>query len=223
MFIEKKNKILLTVLAFLLFSFFPLQNVYAVTIGNEFPIATTIGEEFAASAVFDGTNYLVAVQGDEIPSERITAQFLSQDGSLVGPRIVVGRTGIYPQSAFDGTNFLLVWSDDANYPNNDIYGQFISTSGALVGSPFTINTAAGKQELASSSIIFDGTNYLVTWQDGRVSIGDQGPWYAYGQIISKSGSLLGGEIQISTAPALFPTMAFDGTNSLVVWVDDTKR
>lgn len=195
-------------------------NIQQAQSGGEFPIATTAGNELGLMAAFDGTNYLVGIEGDEAHHANITAQMISQTGSLVGSRISIGRTGGMPSIAFDGTNYLMVWSDDATYPNCDIYGQFIDTSGVLVGSPFPISTAAGKQEMGD--IAFDGTNFLVVWTDYRSSRGDEGPRYVYGQIVSKSGSLIGPEIGISTDPGHMPAIAFDGSNYLVVWVEDTN-
>lgn len=215
----KRTKKIIILLAGVLSLAFNIQQARA---GSEFPIATTAGNEFGLMAAFDGTNYLVGIQGDEAHHANITAQMISQTGSLVGSRISIGRTGGLPLVAFDGTNYLMVWSDDAHHPNHDIYGQFIGTSGALVGSPFPISTAVGKQEAFTlAGIAFDGTNYLVIWTDGRYSRGDEGPRYIYGQIVSKGGSLVGREIRISTEPGHFPAIAFDGTNYLVVWVEDT--
>ena len=79
-----------------------------------FPIATTSGREFAVSAASDGTNYLVGIQGDQKDHADITAQLVSQTGTLVGSRISVPRTGGAPFVAFDGNNYLMVWDDDAS-------------------------------------------------------------------------------------------------------------
>ncbi|MBW2063052.1 MAG: hypothetical protein JRI95_16030 [Deltaproteobacteria bacterium] len=195
--------------------------VYSAVAVSTFPIAVTAASEMALSAAFDGTNYLVGIQGDPAAHYNITAQLVSRSGSLVGSRISIGRTGGVPLVAFDGTNYLMVWTDDATHPNDDIYGRFISPSGTLVGAPFPISTAAGNQEI--TGIAFDGTNYLVVWKDGRYSAGeDIGPWYVYGQLVSNSGSLVGGEIQISSAPGSNMALAFDGTNYLVVFNEDTN-
>jgi hypothetical protein len=45
--------------------------------------------------------------------------------------------------------------------------------------------------------------------------------YIYGQIVSKNGTLVGGEIQISSMPGHFPAVAFDGTSFLVIWTQNT--
>jgi hypothetical protein len=81
--------------------------------GNVFAIANTANGEMSISAAFDGTNYLVAIQGGATHHAAITAQLVSQAGALVGSRISIGRTGGVPWVAFDGTNYLMVWEDDA--------------------------------------------------------------------------------------------------------------
>jgi len=201
----KRTKKIIILLAGVLALAFNIQQARA---GGEFPIATTAGNESGLTAAFDGTNYLVGIQGDETHRASITAQMISQTGSLVGSRISIGRTGGLPLVAFDGTNYLMVWEDDAYHPDDDIYGQFIDTSGALVGSPFPISTAAGKQHFEFIGTAFGGTDYLVIWTDGRDSIGDEGPWYVYGQIVSKAGSLVGGEIRISVELGHIPKITY---------------
>ena len=70
--------------------------------------------------------------------------------------------------AFDGTNYLVVWSRDIGlgFPSPtdwDIYARLVTRSGSFVGNEFAITTAAGNQPFASA--IFDGTAYLVSWID----------------------------------------------------------
>jgi len=189
---------------------------------TEYPIATGTAEEISNSAAFDGTNYLVGIQGNDQANYNITAQLVSQSGSLIGSRISIGRTGGVPAVAFDGTNFLMVWSDNASSPMLTIYGQFINRSGAKVGTPFPISKATANPH-DFHNVVFDGANYLVIWTDGRLATNqDTGPWYVYGQLVSKSGKLTGGEIKISSAPGHYPALAFDGTNYLVAWVENTN-
>src|ERR1035437_8682158 len=77
-----------------------------------FPIATNgIVSQMGFSAAFSGTNYLVGIQGDPVAPvyhDDITAQLISTNGSLIGSRIAIGRTGGVPYVGFDGTNFMLV-------------------------------------------------------------------------------------------------------------------
>ncbi|MBK5275658.1 MAG: hypothetical protein JJE30_11475 [Desulfuromonadales bacterium] len=186
----------------------------------EFPIAATSGREMSRGAAFDGTNYLVGIQGDQNASNSITAQLVSgSTGSLVGSPISIGRTGGMSSVAFDGTNYLMIWPDDALYPNDILYGQRISKTGQLVGSAFIIGQLGTK---GRGRIIFDGANYFAVW-DTRGSSSDASD--IYGQFISPSGSLLGAAISVSTAPhgQREPAVAFDGTNILVVWGDGRNQ
>ena len=220
----KKNYMMVATMLFLIF----VLLISATQASGKFPIATTTGREMAFSAAFDGTNYLVGIQGDASAYYNITAQFVSQSGTLVGSRISIGRTGGIPGVAFDGTNYLMVWEDDATFPYNDIYGQFISPLGNLIGSPFPISQAAGRQEMgAIGAIGFGGTNYLVVWQDfrndndhdGQCDSGEGTCIDIYGQLVTPTGSLLGSAISISTEAEnqRMPAMAFDVTNYFVIW------
>ena len=216
----RKNSLFLMGIAFLLAAFLPITAGYAGTISSEFPIATSAGEELSRSAAFDGTNYLVGIQGDEAADYNITAQLVSQSGALVGSRISTSRTGGAPLVAFDGTNYLMVWADDATYPHDIIYGQLISKAGATVESPFVIGTPSGEYG-SPVGVVFDGSNYFVAWNtaDGGDAVD------LYGQFISPSGSLLGSPVAITTAiyQQRDAALAFDGTNILVVWADGRRR
>jgi hypothetical protein len=183
-----------------------------------FPIANTSGREMSASAAFDGTNFLVGIQGDATADQSITAQFVSKTGTLVGSRILLGTTGGAPAVAFDGTNYLLAWEEDAE-AHTFISGQFVSTSGALVGSQFTIATGFTDIQGEGKYIIFDGTNYFVAWENRWSS--EWGTSNLFGQFITPSGAKLGSVISISTAAygQRELSIAFDGANILAVWVD----
>jgi hypothetical protein len=196
---------------------------------KEFPIAATAQGEFGFSAAFDGTNYLVGIQGDALSTANITAQLISQSGTRIGPRINIGRTGGVPQVAFDGVNYLMIWRNDRNCDGGDcgdIYGQFISTSGTPVDSPFLINEQ-GDQELGISGIIFDGANYFVVWESrsnpSDPNSGDRAD--IYGQFVTPEGALLGPALPVSVEPhgQRMPSLAFDGANILVVWADGRNQ
>jgi len=100
-----------------------------------------------------------------------------------------------------------------------VRGQFVSTSGTLVGSEFTINASSPLND-NPLTVAFDGTNYLVVWTD-EVGGYQSGEWDVFGQLVNTSGNPVGGVINISTAPGqqFLPMIAFDGTNYLVTWVD----
>ena len=121
MICRQRGSVILAAIAVLL-SFLSVKSVYPITIGSEFPIATTAVREFCVSVAFDGTNYLVGIQGDADAHYNVGGQLVSQSGTLVGPLISTGRTGGVPLVAFDGTNYLVVWDDQ---------GQ-VTSAGALL-------------------------------------------------------------------------------------------
>jgi hypothetical protein len=198
---------------------------YAVTVSSKFPIAAAA--QMSVGAAFDGTNFLVALQGDATDQHNVGAQLVSQSGTRVGPLISTGHTtGGAPAVAFDGTNYLLLWADDATNPQDRVYGQLISPSGILVGAPFAIGPASGGQ-YGILAATFGGTNYLVVWEDRRNDTngnnqcdpGEGTCMDIWGQFVTPSGALHGSAIPISIEEdnQRGPAVAFDGTRYLVAW------
>jgi len=186
-------------------------------VGAKFPIASTTGREVAVSAAFDGTNYLVAIKGDASADDNVTAQLVSQTGSLVGSRISIGSTvDMNPLVAFDGTDYLLLW-DDYSFNLN---GQFINTSGNLVGGHFVISPV-NEPWLDVGGIVFGGGKYLVVYDEGLEA---DDPNIVYCRLVDPSGTV-SGEIRVSTGSGKVHAnyqAAFDGTNFLIVWTDDSN-
>jgi len=191
---------------------------------NEMVIISSENGNLLTDAAFDGTNYLITWQ--QSPQNLPRALLMSPDSTNrliieISNTLIVApfetATGISPLVAYDGINYLVAWTVYVSDQNNDIYGQFVSTSGTLVGTPFVISSASGFQDI--NDIAFDGNNFLVLWTDERNKDKD-----VYGQIVSPSGSLVGSEIAISTAAfnQKDPAVAFCVTDYLVVW-DDGRR
>lgn len=197
----------------------------APSVSAPFPIVAE-SRRVSFSAAFDGTNWLVGLQGNAEDPLEIAAQRVDQDGSLVGDRIDIGRIGGVPSVGFDGTNYLLVWPDgpaDSDEGHENIYGQFISQAGAKVGDPFVI-ASPPCQEGKTAGVVFDGINYFVTWD--TAGTGCSGDMNVYGRFVSPLGVLLGSsQIPITTAAYQQRdfSVAFDGSRILVVWADARRQ
>lgn len=188
---------------------------------QEFPIAVGSDNTFGGGGAFDGTNFLITVLGDASNRYSITAQFVSTSGALVGSRFPFGQTGSSPMVAFDGTRFLVAWTD--SFPTfaggdtngiGDIHGQFLSTAGSLIGSPSLLASGVNiKWGKGRGGLVFEDTTYFLTYLKGV----DHHTDYLYGQRISKTGDLIGSPVQISSHYAREAAIAFDGTNYLVTW------
>ncbi|MEN8225067.1 MAG: FlgD immunoglobulin-like domain containing protein [Bacteroidota bacterium] len=127
----------------------------------------------------------------------------------------VGINEKEPSVAFDGTNFLVIWSDDRNGPNNyDIYGMRISPDGEILDpGGFPVCTASGFQTL--TAISFNGTHYLASWSDFR-----PGDYDIYGARIDPDGTVLESDgFEIYSAPynQAYVSVASDGDGWLLSW------
>jgi hypothetical protein len=122
-----------------------------------------------------------------------------------------------PDIAFDGTNYLVVWLDERNGANADIYGARVRPDGVVLdpgGIP--ISTAAGIQ--SAPQVSYYGSNYLVVWTDYRNGITSD----IYGARVRTNGTvvdLTGAAFSTATGNQYLGDLAFDGTNLFVVWTD----
>jgi len=121
-----------------------------------------------------------------------------------------------PAVASDGANFLVVWSDLRS--GEDIYGCRVTPEGIpLDPQAIPISTAANEQEYPA--VAFDGTNFLVVWEDYRDS--SDGP-DIYGCRVTPGGDVLDRQgIPISTEVfgQRSAAVSFGGASFLVVWAD----
>ncbi len=191
------------------------------------PISTASGDQYSPSIAFDGTNYLVVWRDYRSDSDYdIYGARVTTAGTVLDPAGIPISTAsgdqYSPSIGFDGTNYLVVWEDyrSGTSWDSDIYGARVSTSGTVLDTAgIRISTVLVAYGQYSPSITFDGTNYLVVWEDGRNS-----SFYSdiYGARVTTSGAVLDtAGIPISTASGdqYSPSIAFDGTNYLVVWRD----
>ncbi|NOR17775.1 T9SS type A sorting domain-containing protein, partial [candidate division WOR-3 bacterium] len=183
-------------------------------------ISTIANRQMCPSVAFDGTNFLLAwldyhyeSSNADIYAARVNSSGVVLDSATIA--VVVGSNNQFPSVAFDGANYLIVWRR-----NTTIFGRRVSQTGEILGQPFVISNAAYGRQSPSAS--FDGTNYLVVWKDERNSNYPDIVSDIYGARVSPLGTVLDPTgIAISTAPSdqKYPSLAFDGTNYLVVWQD----
>lgn len=113
------TKIFITSLVLL---YFYLNSSYS-QVGAEFPIEVRPDSCFALGFSEDNTKYMIVMRREKSSGADIVVQFHSKaDHSLIGSPIVLGSTNIpaegfdlgIPQVSFDGTRFLVVWTDGQN-------------------------------------------------------------------------------------------------------------
>ncbi|MBA7482179.1 hypothetical protein ES707_17661 [subsurface metagenome] len=137
------------------------------------PISTAPCEQLYPSVAFDSTNYFVVwldyrcgYQCD-LYGARVSSSGLVLDTA----GIMIDTSALSPGPptvGFDGLNYLVVWSAYPDVgPPRDLYGIRVSQSGEVLDpTAFIITNAAGHQK--RPTIDFDGTNYLVVWEDCKI-------------------------------------------------------
>ena len=195
------------------------------------PISTDSPHQQMPSVAFDGTNYFVAWDGRAVATWDIYGARVTPAGGVLDaggiPISTADNDQLSPAVGFDGRNFLVVWQDDrvSRDPyNEETYGARVTSDGEVLD-PDGIGLSIMYASQTYPAVAFDGTNYLVVWQDERSGTGSAGEAHddIYAARVTQDGTSLDGTgIAVATAPSVqgyFPSVAFDGTNYLVVWAD----
>ena len=186
--------------------------VYFDDLMKGFPAKSAVG--------YDGDKYFVATGLYYGNHEYSTLGIFVSDLGSVLDTITVADTGSDNYDiAFDGTNYLLVYSDPRYLMGSGtrLMGQRISTNGNVLDGPsgFLIDEGANYYP----RVAFDGTNYLVVWENGSMGGDINGARISTeGSVLNTfpiydehSGDIMAGWIRYKSA------IAFDGSNYLVVW------
>jgi hypothetical protein len=185
------------------------------------PIATDADSEEYPAVAFDGTNYLVVWQDDQGTGDIYGAR-VATDGSVLDPTgmpvCTAGYRQYQPAVAFDGANYFVVWRDERG-SDDDIYGARLTPGGVLLD-PIALAICTEERDQTTPAITFDDSVYVVAWLERIITI--YYDVYATrvdldGTVLDPPGIFLASVIKEQTRPGV----AYDGTNFVVVWDDDT--
>ncbi len=195
-----------------------VSNSGALLGGAEIVISTGGAAPNGQVAYNPNTNEYLATWRDQVVTERgLKGRHISANGVLVGDEIVI--SSLFPGSgnptasvAFDPTNdrYLVVFGV---FQETEILGQFVSSSGALMGENFSIasNLTSGAVPFVAYSDI--DSVYLVVWLESNDIVG---------QLLSVDGNIIGERFAITSHTALrSPRLALNSETGefLVVWAD----
>ena len=200
-------------------------------IGEDFAISAALADQEDPAIVSTGTGYLVVWVDSRTLYPRgmdIYGQRVSATGELVGNPFRVCGAGALgfdqaPAIAWDGSETLVVWSDNRNETerNYDIYGRRVSADGVPQGADFRISGTNAVADEYDPAVAWNGTGYLVVWEDLRDEL-DRGV-DVRGRRVSAAGAPEGKDFRISgtsaTADDVAPAVASGSGNFLVVWQD----
>ncbi len=186
-------------------------------------VSTAANAQQGPSVAFDGSSYLVVWEdGRDWRNGQfdIYGMRVSEAGALLDPRSIPISQGTFYQShpsiACDGSEYLVVWQDARNGGQYDIYGARVLRDGTVLD-PNGIQISAGSFSEYWPAVVFDGSNYLVTWMRYIGLDGD-----IYGARVSPAGVVvdpMGIPICTAAQDQEHAALASDGTNCLVVWCD----
>ena len=154
-------------------------NIYGARVSRQVACSTPAGSDlapatqYAPALAFDGTNYLVVWQDPLGLGRRLRrAREPGGGGARPGrhPDLDGAERPASPALAFDGTNYLVAWAGLPLGTSSDIYGARVSPAGAVLDRRDPDLDGADDRV---PRVAFDGTNYLVAWEDYRSDTGSR--------------------------------------------------
>jgi len=133
------------------------------------PINMSFSEQFEVALAWNGTHYLAAWsdgRGGHL-TEDLYCTLVTEDGVPAEPNgvLVCGADGAQVQSAvgWDGSTFLVVWSDSRDPASPHIYAARIASDGTVLDpGGVLVSQATGTQ--LYPALAWDGANYLIAWE-----------------------------------------------------------
>jgi hypothetical protein len=188
-------------------------------VGSTFVVSTdTSGHSKTPKVAHSSIGYLVVWGDPRSGNHDIYGQLVSDTEMCIDTnfRISLSGNGEYsPDIASNGHNYLVVWEDDRDGQDENIYGQIVSSSGELMGQNFSISASPDTEGIPT--VASQGNNYLVAWHKAH-----NGDYDIYGQWVSSNGTLLDTGFAISCSDADEGDVALDWSEShcLTVWTDN---
>ncbi len=192
--------------------------------GSEFRIGVEGQEHKSPDIAYDSYNrkYMVVFEDYRnfvTKDKDIFAQIVNQDGTLSGDNFSVVEAAEIQRNVRvvnDSVNnrFLVVWIDQRNASDHDIYGQLFDSDGTKIGTEINISETTEHQSWPFLGFSPTSQKYFVGWRDQDHEI--------YGLMMDKDGNK-GNMITIcsDTNSKEDPHTAYDSINDrfLIVWKD----
>jgi hypothetical protein len=178
--------------------------------GSSTPVTTSgVNNRPSLAMGANGVGVVAFEQATDGANRKLYASRFSADGEVLDPGGVLisdATTSSVDVSVAAGTEgFLAVWSAGGS----TVYGSVIDEAGTVLvqEAPLSRNTS----DIGGSSVAFDGTNYLVAWEDGRT-----GSDMIYGTRVSEAGVPL----DSSDVELAGPSRAYQSWELDLAWTGD---
>jgi len=187
-------------------------------------ISNASDDQTDPAVAFGGNQFFVVWEDNRNIATNLTDIYggrVDTSGSVLDPSGIAISTIIEnqynPCLAYDGTNFMVVWEDQRNLSDFDIFGCRVDANGTPL-EPLGITISVDVYNQIDPAIDFDGTNYIVVWSDSRNNI----DYNIYASRLSISGSILdpsGVAISMATEDQNLPDVIYNGKDLIIVWCD----
>src|SRR6185436_3686769 len=133
---------------------------------TEILISAAADAQVRPVVAFDGTNYLVVWEDYTTGAADITGARVTAAGTVLDPAGIQISTAsndqLTPAIAFDGTNYLVAWSDFRTANTDDIFAARVTKGGSVLD-PIGIPVMQGQGDQLNPAVAWSGNTYLVVW------------------------------------------------------------
>ena len=152
--------------------------------GSRLLIAATTSDQDYSNVAWNGGNYLVVwdVSEGETAGYDIYGRLLDSTGAIAGSQFAIcsyigDQKG--PTVAAGNGTWLVAWNDSRTAPGS-VYGACVSSAGVVQNSNgLMISPSSSSTTSLSPGVGWDGSNFLVAWQDKNILTGDYYTWAAH--------------------------------------------
>ncbi|MEO0142629.1 MAG: hypothetical protein ABIL15_04665, partial [candidate division WOR-3 bacterium] len=187
----------------------PLGSAFYVYYDGPLPV------QYAPEITFGGGNYFVVWSDNRSSNLQIYGARVTPSGSVLDPSgILITRNAAqyqyFPSVTWGGTRYFVVWGNYSPSPYY-VYGRFVNTNGTMASD--TIRLAAGSEAIYCADVAYDGTNFLVIWNEYGTTNALKGIR------VSSAGAPIGSAFTIASPVYSFKSarVIFDGINYLVTY------
>ncbi|MDC3985232.1 hypothetical protein [Polyangium jinanense] len=173
------------------------------------------GTQTESAIAFGGGNYLVVWRDARAGTDDLYGVRVSSTGTILDTSgiVISNAAGIQqkPDIAYDGTNWMVTWTDQREDPQGDIYAARVSSSGAVLdpgGIPVATADVAGGE--GPAAVAFGSTHHLVAYRRS---------YDLYGRLIAPDGTMTP-EFTFASSNNIYLddiSIAFNGANYLVAF------
>ncbi|MDD5529755.1 MAG: T9SS type A sorting domain-containing protein [bacterium] len=164
---------------------------------------------------FDGDKYFMVFYCTYGANKhKLLGKFFSENGEAIDDSLITIDELYIPKDisvAFNGNQYLVVWSDDRRAGIYDIYAQLLSKEGTPLPNDFCISyedwIVMDTLDESSPKVSSDGTNWFVIWE---------GDYQIKGRIVYPNSQLGDSTITlIDDKDSYFPALSFNGEMYIV--------